>query len=262
MCRFLCATFVLLSLTSFCQGHEWTDVTGQVKADATYVSSDAKFVYVRLADSRRAHVERDRLSAGDRVYVAQLEQRAGDPLFQQTPATGTPSAPGATTPATPGMVPPATPGASLPAAATPPAATGQTTAPRYDDAPARSSEPAPGPDNAEAAADQPETVSDPSKVRFVYRAWGTAQHLAGERGTTVYYDHGDLVIAALKYKSQNAFFYFYSVDEPNCTDEEWAFAKFCWHDCGYPVWRYHNVNGQLDWERWYYAERYAGMACK
>ena len=128
--------------------------------------------------------------------------------------------------------------------------------------PARSSEPAPAADSAPAATDQSTTATDPAKIRFVYRAYGTAQHLTGERGTTVYYDHGDLVIAALKYKSQNEFFYFYTVDEPNCQDEEWAFAKFCWHGCGYPVWRYHNVNGQLDWERAYYAERYAGVTCK
>jgi hypothetical protein len=261
MCRFLFATFALLSLPSFSQGHQWTDVTGQVKADATYVSSDSKFVYVRMADSRRAHVERDRLSANDREYVAQLEERAGDPLFQQTPV-GTPAVPGATPPTTPGTTPPARPGASLPAAATPPAATGQPAAQPYDDVPARPTEPAPVADSGAAATDQSTTATDPAKIRFVYRAYGTAQHLAGEKGTTVYYDDGDLVIAALKYKSQDAFFYFYTVDEPNCQDEEWAFAKFCWHDCGYPVWRYHNVNGQLDWERCYYAERYAGVTCK
>jgi hypothetical protein len=258
MSRILFAVIALLSVSCFSHGHEWTDVTGQVKAKASYVSSDAKFIYVRLADSRRAHVERDRLSAGDREYVAQLEQRAGDPLFQQTPATGTPAAPGTTPPATP----PAAPGASLPAAATPPAATGQPAAQPYDDVPARSSEPAPVADRAAAATDQSTTTTEPAKIRFVYRAYGTAQHLAGESGATVYYDHGDLVIAALKYKSQNAFFYFYTVDDPNCQDEEWAFAKFCWHGWGYPVWRYHNANGQLDWERWYYAERYAGVTCE
>lgn len=200
MNRLLCSALLVLSLGSVTHGHDWTDATGHKKAQATYVSSDAQYVYVRLADARSARVERGRLSDGDRLYVAQLEQR---PVGGAMPAT--------------------------------------------------------------APTEQLPSGTDPSKIRFVYRGCGTAQHLAGAKGTAVYYGKGGLIVAALKYDHDDRSYYYYRVDEPGCEKEMWRFARVCYDCCGYRVERYLQVKpGTYDWVCWYCAERYSAVApdCK
>jgi hypothetical protein len=258
MKRILMIALALVLVANQSDAREWTDATGQERAEAAYVRSDSEYVYVRLADASGGRIKRDRLSTGDREYVAQLERGFGDtpitPLGSTPPgtpaetppagatpeatapsATATPdaTAPGATPPYTP-PTPGATPGATAPAAAA-----GATTT-----------------EEADATADIP-----PHKIRFVYRGCGTAQHLAGERGTTVYYGKGGLTVAALKYQKQDKHFFFYTVDEPGLEKERWAFARFC-SPSGFPVWRCTDANddGNYEWVFAYCAERYRAVA--
>lgn len=210
MQRLFRSTVLMLALGCVAQAHEWTDVTGQQKAQATYVSSDTQYVYVRLADARSARVARDRLSEGDRVYVAQLEQRpAADAM---PPAPDGPQA-----------------AESLPM---PPTATDK-------------------------------AAVDPNQIRYVYRTCGTAQHLAGRHGTTVYYGPEGFVVAALEYAFSTPGYFIYRVNESNC-GEYWAFPRFCTPCCGYEVLRWYRTTpgGTLSWKKWRCEERFKGVPPK
>jgi len=224
--RSVVLTFVLSATAN---GHEWTDITGQKKAQATYVSSDANYVYVRLADSRPAHVERNRLSPSDREYVAKLERERAE--VKPVAADSNTERTGLMRLASMQVVP-------------------------------GSAEPLPKPATTqERVPPQP----NPDEIRFVYRGCGTAQHLAGAKGTTVYYSKGKLIVAALKYDHYDFSYYYYTVDEPGCEKEMWRFALVSYDCCGYRVERYLQVKpGVFDWVCFYCAERYSAQApdCK
>ena len=230
MKRILYAAAVCCLLPVVCQGREWTDSTGERKVDASYDYATTTHVYLRLADNRPVRVRHDRLSEPDRLYVAQLQQpdqQLQPAQDEQLDATGQQNLDELNQVGEPGEL-----------------REGQPDAGGY----------------GEARGSDCGMRIQPELIRFVYRGHGTAQHLAGRNGTTVYYQGNQFYIAALRYFAQTASFYYYYVNEPNLTGTWWIFGK-CYIPCkGYPVWRYydHNGDGTREFVFWYYAHRYRG----
>jgi hypothetical protein len=71
--RYLVLAAVLLLPTSL-SAREWTDVSGRLHSQAEYVDHDATRVWVRNAAGKVLVADRERLSAVDRKYVADLER--------------------------------------------------------------------------------------------------------------------------------------------------------------------------------------------
>ncbi len=64
----------VLLLPTVLHAREWTDASGRLRREAEYVDHDATRVWVRNEAGRVLVVDRARLSAADRMYVADLER--------------------------------------------------------------------------------------------------------------------------------------------------------------------------------------------
>ena len=90
-----------------------------------------------------------------------------------------------------------------------------------------------------------------ASIRWIYRGCRGTQHLAGQRGTTIYPSAGGDGLAALVYAGVDGsgIYLLYRVDEHGLEQEQWAFAKNCLECYGHAVWRYYDSNedGNFEW---------------
>ena len=110
-------------------------------------------------------------------------------------------------------------------------------------------------------AKQPVPTGD---FRYVYESHRGTQHLAGLRGTTVYYPHHKYTLAALAHFGDDGSgkYVLYRVDEHGLEQELWAFGKSAVSCYGFAVWRYYDSDqdGDFEWIFQSFAHRHKAHA--